>query len=156
MLVLLGTAFILLLLGHVSAQVQTVGVFPHSTFASLKVTPKSRYRLPPIDTARIVAHELLAHDSGLKPYKFGEMVPFTLNIQRDGEWTIDPSGTAKVWRAVVQSMGAESLSVLFADFYLPPGAEFYIVGSNVLQWPWRGSLRDANQNRPRWVPLRAD
>lgn len=118
------------------AQVQTVGVFPHSTFATLKVAPKSRYWLPPVDTARILATELISQQSGVKPYKFGESVPFNLSIQRDGEWSIDPSGTARVWRAVVQSVGAESLSVLFSDFYLPPSAEFYIVGRNVHLRGW--------------------
>lgn len=126
-----------------SAQVQTIGVFPHSTFSTLKVAPKSRYWLPPVDNARILATELIAQQSGVKPYKFGESVPFSLNIHRDGEWSIDPSGTARVWRAVIQSVGAESLSALFSDFYLPPSAEFYIVGRNVVYWGARAVFTNA-------------
>lgn len=124
------------------AQVQTVGVFPHSTFANLKVASKSRYRLPPIDSARIIATELVSQQSGLKPYKFGEHVPFSLNIHMDGEWSIDPSGTARVWRAVIQSLGAESLSVFFSDFYLPTGSEFYIVGRNTTLGAFTGRLNN--------------
>lgn len=118
----------------VKAQVQTFGVFPHTTFANLNVEAKQGlyYSLPPMDNARILARELIAQqDGGLKPYKFGEAVDFELDISRDGEWTIDPSGTARVWRAVIQSPGASSLSVLFKHFYLPPGSEFYVIGSNV-------------------------
>lgn len=117
---------------RVSTQVQTVGVFPHTTFANLDVAPKSRYSLPPMDNSRILARELIAqHHGGVKPLKFGEAVPFPLNIKTDGEWTIHPSGTARVWRAVIQSPGASSLSVQFREFFLPPGAEFYVIGPNV-------------------------
>lgn len=116
-------------------QVQTVGLFPHTSFSAHLIADGAgrRYSLPPMDNARILARELIAQSAGgLKPYKFGEAVPFPLDIQRDGEWVIDPTGVARVWRAVIISPGASSLSVLFKEFYLPPGGELYVIGSNVL------------------------
>jgi hypothetical protein len=117
---------------YAHGQVQTGGVFPHGTFARVEVTAKGSYSLPPMDNARILARELvLQQQGGVKPYKFGEAVSFPLNIRTDGEWSIHPSGTARVWRAYIESPGAASLSVLFKDFFLPPNSEFYVVGRNV-------------------------
>jgi hypothetical protein len=129
---LLVLSTILTSLPHCLAQVQTVGVFPHTTFATLNFDAKGLYSLPPMDNSRILARELIAQQQGsLKPYKFGEAVDFVLDIKKDGEWSIDQRGTARVWRAVIQSPGASSLSVLFKKFYLPPGSEFYVIGKNV-------------------------
>jgi hypothetical protein len=79
---------------------------------------------------------------GTKPYKFGEAVDFELDIKRDGEWSIDDSGTARVWRAVVQSPGASSLSVLFRRFFLPSGSEFYVIGQNMTLGAFTGRLNN--------------
>lgn len=127
----------------IKAQVQTIGLWPHSNFKDHSDDLKVRYMLPPMDNAKILARELVAqHPGGLKPYKFGEAVPFNLNIQQDGAWNVHPGGTVRVWRAIIQSPGAQSLSVLFSDFYLPPNSEFYVIGRNVTLGAFTGRLNN--------------
>ena len=127
----------------VQGQVQTVGLYPHSDFKDFSDDLKVRYVLPPMDNTKILARELMAQQQGgAKPFKFGEAVPFSLNIHNDGQWSVDAGGTARVWRAIIQSPGAQSLSILFNDFFLPPKSEFYIIGRNTTLGAFTGRLNN--------------
>lgn len=123
-----------------TGQVQVRGLFPCSSFEGIQRElnghPRTFFTLPPINLARVLAQELSAEERPVKGgssggYKFGEDIPVEIDIDRDGEWGMNMDGTAKVWRAVVRSMGAKSLSILFDTFYLPPGSELYLIGRNV-------------------------
>lgn len=135
-------SLLLVLLGKSTGQVQVQGLFPYSSFEriqrELNGHPRMFFILPPINLARVLAQELGAEEKPIKGgggggggYKFGETVPTEIDIDRNGEWAMNMDGTARVWRAVVQSLGAKSLSILFDTFYLPPGAELYLIGRNV-------------------------
>lgn len=119
-----------------TGQVQTTGIFPASRFSLLMqpASPKGKvYTLPAVNLPQVLAREALASRNGeLKYYKFGESVPFRLDIETAGEWKVEADARARVWRARLQSAGAESMSVIFDRFYLPPGAELYVLGRNVL------------------------
>lgn len=65
------------------------------------------------------------HPSAGLPFAFGRKVPVDLNIHRDGRWEeLDDGG--RTWHLLVTSETAESLNLLFDEFELPEGAEFYI------------------------------
>lgn len=137
---LLSLLFLFTLMREDSGQVQVQGLFPHSSFEriqrELNGHPRIFFSLPPINLARVLAQELSDRERPVKGgsgggYKFGETIPTKIDIDRDGEWAINMDGTARVWRAIVQSLGAKSLSILFDAFYLPPGSELYLIGRNV-------------------------
>lgn len=120
----------------VQAQVQSAGRFLHGSFATLMDLHQAPYRAPPINMAQIMArqtHEEKGEEAAMRkpPYKFGEPVAMTVDMEQAGEWEISPDGRARVWRAMVQSPGAQSLGLIFDRFYLPEGAEFYVLGGNV-------------------------
>lgn len=120
------------LVGWVKGQVGTTGIFPSGNFSNLIITPKVQYILPPIDNTRILAHELIEQKRGmLKPYRFGQSIPFSLSIKHDGEWSLHPSKSARVWHALIQSPGATSMSVFFDEFTLPQDSELYLIGRSV-------------------------
>ena len=123
-------------LGRCEAQVQTIGVFPPSRFAALMQKDASQssslYKLPSVNLPQVLAREVIDSRNGeLKYYKYGEPVPYRLDMKTAGEWVIEAEGQARVWRVRLQSAAAESLSVIFDQFYLPPGAELYVLGRNV-------------------------
>lgn len=126
---ILGAA---LLVGQVAAQVQTDGVFPHSPIDKVLLSPHAIYMLPHQDNEAMVAEVVREEAQGsMKPYKFASGVPFEIDISRDGVWSVDPSGTARVWRAKVESPGAITMSLIFSDFYLPPNSELYVSSETV-------------------------
>lgn len=117
----------------VHAQVQSVGQFQHSTFAAITDLGRILYRVPPLNIARVLAREAeeAQQEPAKRPYKFGEPIKLTVDAREAGEWSITSDGRAKVWRAIVQSPGAQSLAVIFDRFYLPEGSELYVLGRTV-------------------------
>lgn len=117
----------------VHAQVQTVGHFQHGSFAAITDLGRILYRVPPLNVARVLAQETEEAQRNVvkRPYKFGEPIKLNVDARKAGEWSITNDGRAKVWRAIVQSPGAQSLAVIFDRFYLPEGAELYVLGRNV-------------------------
>lgn len=125
------------------AQVQSPGLWAHSPFNRVADELKARYILPPMDNTKILARELIAQQmGGPKPYKFGEAVKFSINIKDDGEWRLHEEGTLRIWRAILHSPGAQSLSILFNEFYLPPHAELYVIGRNETLGAFTGRLNN--------------
>lgn len=128
------------------AQVQSAGRFLHGSFANLIDLKQAPYRAPPINIAQIMARQAQEEEEASMrkpPYKFGERVAMTVDMKQAGGWSVSPDGRARVWRAMVQSPGAQSLGLIFDRFYLPEGAEFYVLGGNVRcchhRWEGRGS-----------------
>ena len=116
-------------------QVQSPGRYPVSSFEKVnRLTPRAKLLLPPMNNDEILSRAIIEQEQmGLtKSFKFAESVPFELDSRLGGEWAFNEEGTARIWRAVVSSPGALSLSLSFSDFHLPQGGEFYVISTNVL------------------------
>jgi hypothetical protein len=141
--------------------VESDGVFRHSSFDEIRHLAKRPYiphatRHYPFKTNRLYTRDLQTdakdheedyddennydeedtpddnfYDLGLKPMRIGRLVAMDLDIEHDGEWTTSLDGSGRVWRAIVQSPGAFTISLRFSEFHLPERTELYIIGSNV-------------------------
>jgi len=55
-----------------------------------------------------------------------------INMQTDGDWVLLANGD-RLWRLRISVKGAESLSFLYDDFWLPSGGKFYIYSEDESQ-----------------------
>ena len=51
------------------------------------------------------------------------------------------------WRALIQSDGAKSISILFDDFYLPLDAEFYVIGEEYVVGAYTGAVNNKSDGK---------
>jgi lysyl endopeptidase len=111
------------------AQVMTAGGYAPQGFSKLAVqSPRSVVQLPPLNNFALLQAAKSEELVRPGPFKFGEAVPVALNMRAGhGEWTVDHINQRRIWRAMVKSPGAVSLSILFSRFYLPPDSEFYVL-----------------------------
>lgn len=120
---LLGVFFLCLCIGTSYAQLSTHGT-PYSFNTNL-----SRANIPEITTDVIdlvaVRAEDAIRDQQNVPYRFA--IPFKVNhnLENSGVWRTLPNGD-RLWRLKITCPGAISTNFLYSDFYMPPGATFYI------------------------------
>jgi hypothetical protein len=114
------------------------GGAPPSAFAALSGD------VPTVTMRPVDVTELLSEDAraGKGPYRFGENLEVDLGFE-DGAWTELGNG-ARVWRLRVSSPGAFSLSFVFAQYDLPPGAELYAYDDQ--RSTVYGQFNDLNEN----------
>lgn len=62
------------------------------------------------------------------PFRFGKGFDTDLSLNKSGSWQNTDEG--RVWTMQFHSPGAKSLNFIFNDFYLPEGAELYIVNAD--------------------------
>lgn len=109
----------LVFLGACAAQLAHPGRFQPSGLSSTRV-----HRLPFIDNEILLALENEQKHGG---YQFGHVVEFPLSMDDAGFWSFHANGQ-KVWTMTIESKGALSLGVTFSKFFIPEGAELYLVG----------------------------
>jgi hypothetical protein len=78
---------------------------------------------------RVHARRALAEDARSPGPRFTVPLPVDLGLANAGEWTVLPDGGA-VWRLKLRSAGALALAFLYDEFYLPPGATFFMYGED--------------------------
>ncbi len=83
-----------------------------------------------------LAKSLAGVDDKSLPLQFAVKAPLTLNLE-GGRWDMAPDGRAR-WRARVSSPGAVALSLEFARFALPEGAELWLydTAGRLVQGPY--------------------
>jgi hypothetical protein len=101
--------------------------------------------LPPVDVAALLAEDDLERQQARpRPPRFAKALELDLGLDHAGSWTVLPTKD-RLWRLRISSPGALSLSLIFAEFYMPDGATFHIYSedrSTVL-----GAFTSAN-NKP--------
>ena len=129
-------------------QLESKGFFQHGNFEDVKKSLQNVYKTRNIgsrfkphrlfttdeiadEAESFVEDEIQFLDSDLKPMRIGRLVAMDLDIEKDGEWIQNLEGTGRVWRAIIQSPGAYTISLRFSSFHLPDQAELYIIGPNV-------------------------
>ena len=137
MLSFLRLALIAALLKGSLAQVQTVGRFAPYGFAKSSPFHDVITSAPPLDNDALLKAAIeqerpdpITRIRAAGPHKFAEAVDIHVDIAepQHGQWIVDTSNNRRTWRTVIKSNGALSLSLLFSDFHLPEGAEFYVIG----------------------------
>lgn len=84
--------------------------------------------LPIFDVLQILKEDSLNQIDVDIPFRFGKGFDTNLSLNKNGSWQNTEEG--RVWTMSFHSSGAKSLNFIFNDFYLPEGAELYIVNTD--------------------------
>ena len=112
----------LALAGSAVAQISAGGT-PVSLDKALRADFES-VTMPWVDVAALLAEDEIEQSKGI-PYRFG--YPFEVNYDLDnsGTWEELPDG-GRVWRLRIVCPGAYSINLVYRNFWLPEGAQFFI------------------------------
>jgi hypothetical protein len=82
--------------------------------------------LPSVDVNALIAEDELERGATTPvPPRFGFAHEVSLNIMEHGTWTELDNGD-RLWRLKLHSPSAYSINLIYDEFYLPPGATFFI------------------------------
>jgi lysyl endopeptidase len=104
-----------------NAQVSYGGLPPSSFDPSLTGAVPTEI-MPEVDVWRLLAEDEAAPKN--QAMRFGQEIPVHLTLGNSGLWETLGNGD-RVWRLRIESDDAYSISILFDDFEMPPGAELY-------------------------------
>lgn len=79
---------------------------------------------PLVDAAALLSEDELQAGQDL-PFRFGKGFDVGYGIHNSGSWTTLPDG-GTIWRLRIESPGAYSINLIYSEFWLPPGAKFFI------------------------------
>lgn len=89
----------------------------------------NKMMLPTFDVQQILEEDRLNQIEDVNiPFRFGKGFDTDLSLNKSGSWQNTDDG--RVWTMRFHSTGAKSLNFIFNDFYLPEGAELYIVNTD--------------------------
>lgn len=154
-----GLLLIASLLGSCRGQAKVEGRLEHSpSFAFADPLIDEAYNLPPQDNLKILENAIHEdEESGLlKPYKFGEAIPFSLDIAHDGHWSVNEGSGLVTWRAMISSQGASSLSINFNKFHLPAEGELYVLSKSEVAGAFTAAINNNENNEFAISPMEGD
>lgn len=108
--------------------------------------------LPALDNAALVRAAEGARRAGPAPVRFAEPVEVSVEPAERGTWTGLPDGS-RVWRLVVASPGAYSLSFGFTRFRLPEGASLWIYAEGEAPEYRPFTAADNERHGQLWTPI---
>jgi hypothetical protein len=121
---LLGALTVAALSTTASAQLSFGGLPPSAYDARLQAPDAAvqTVSMPAVDVERLLFEDENREKVGA--FRFGDELAVHLTPGNSGSWTELENGD-RVWRLRIESEGAYSLSLIFDEFELPPGAELY-------------------------------
>jgi hypothetical protein len=121
----LAFSAVLLLGAPLAAQLTRPGTPVSRTTSLVSEVPVAQAPAP--ELARYLAEDADVVASGeMAPYRYGAVIAMNVGMEEHGVWEDVPGTGELVWRLEIQSPGAYSLGLLFAEFDLPAGAEVYL------------------------------
>jgi hypothetical protein len=100
--------------------------------------------LPSIDESALLAEDEEAGELKEIPFRFAYKHSVSLNTVNSGRWSTLNNGD-RIWMLGIQADDALGLSVVFDDFYLPPGSILYLYSADRTQ-VIGGLTSDNNKN----------
>ena len=101
------------------------------------------YELQTFDNAELVARAEEDDKLG-KMSMYGEFVNTSLDIAQEGRWTTDLNGN-QICQFRFKTDGAKGVGIIFNNFYLPQGAQFYMYAADR---SWFEGPFDFTENHP--------
>ena len=80
------------------------------------------------------------------PYRFGIEHQVNLNLRNSGEWQDLPNGD-RLWRLAIVSSKAQSINLVFDDFFLPKGGRLFVYNEGYEQVIGAFTSRNNKENR---------
>ena len=114
--------FLLLTANFAVAQVSKGGTplsFLRTVKSSIQAVSMSK-----VDVPSLIAEDEIESAKGI-PLRFGAPFEVDYNMNNSGTWeTLGDS--SRIWRLRIESIGAYSINLVYRNFWMPPGAKFYI------------------------------
>ena len=101
---------------------------PVSLTAKL-TTPIPETTMPPANISQLLSEE---DEKGSSPYRFAVPLETELSLSNSGIWNTLDNGD-RIWQLKITSQDALGILLLYNDFYLPPGATFFVYSPNYEQ-----------------------
>ncbi len=118
--------FILLTANYTSAQVSKGGS-PLSFLRTVKTSIHTVF-MGRVDVPSMIAEDEVESSKGI-PLRFGAPFEVNYNMNNSGTWETLGDGS-RIWRLRIESEGAYSINLVYRNFWMPPGARFYIYNEN--------------------------
>jgi len=106
-----------------TAQVAQRGITPPSFDKSLTDQIRT-ITMPSVNVSELLAEDAVDRKLGM-PFRFGYPFDIDYSLENSGTWTVLPDGS-RIWRLKIESPGAYSINLIYSDFYMPPGAQFFV------------------------------
>jgi hypothetical protein len=100
--------------------------------------------MPKVNVKQLLAEDSLDEINKDLPWRFGENIPVSFDLNNSGTWDILPNGD-KIWRLGIKCPGAFTINLTFDNYHLPPGAKLFVY--NIDRTDVIGAFTDFN-NRP--------
>lgn len=89
-------------------------------------------QMPAIDINKLMAEDLLNDQNKDIPWRFGENLYVSYNLNNSGTWDILPKGD-KLWRLGIRCQGAYTINLTFDNYYIPSGATLFVYNKDKSQ-----------------------
>jgi Viral BACON domain/Secretion system C-terminal sorting domain/Trypsin-like peptidase domain len=81
--------------------------------------------MPKVDVNRLLAEDSLNEVYKDVPWRFGENIPVSFDLNNSGIWDVFPKGD-RIWRLGIKCPGAYTINLTFDNYLLPPGATLFV------------------------------
>lgn len=113
------------------SQINT-GEFPPSFYTqsekSNQAIPIYQIEQPNLESLRI--QDKADQAAGLKPWRFGALIPVTINLEEAGAWTDNNETGMSTWKLQIRATDAISINLNFEKFFLSDNAKLYFYNEN--------------------------
>jgi len=97
--------------------------------------------MPKVDVKRLLAEDSLNDIYKDVPWRFGENIPVSYDLNNAGTWDVIPGG-GRIWRLGINCPGARTINLTFDNYHLPAGAKLFVY--NVEKTQVIGAFADFN------------
>ena len=81
--------------------------------------------MPKVDVKQLLAEDSLNEIYKDVPWRFGENIPVSYDLNNSGIWDVSPKGD-RIWRLGIKCPGAYTINLTFDNYHLPPGATLFV------------------------------
>jgi hypothetical protein len=81
--------------------------------------------MPKVNVKKLMAEDSLNAIYKDIPWRFGENIPVSFDLNNSGKWDVLPTGE-KIWRLGIKCPGAYTINLTFDNYRLPPGATLFV------------------------------
>ena len=81
--------------------------------------------MPKVDVKKLLAEDSLNEIYKDVPWRFGENIPVSFDLNNSGIWDVLPRGD-RIWRLGIKCPGAYTINLTFDNYHLPHGATLFV------------------------------
>jgi hypothetical protein len=81
--------------------------------------------MPKVDVKQLLAEDSLSEIYKDVPWRFGENIPVSFDLDNSGTWNVFPNGD-RIWRLGIKCPGAYTINLTFDNYILPKGAKLFV------------------------------